>query len=454
MGQSLHDREMRRTAFVTGSEIPVQPFPSLALSFSAAVLRRWGIDTSSFDLSYHEGMFRDAEALGDPLGDDRVPVDWTFAAAEQNRADILLVAGHSSFTALKDSIQKWLDLLSPYLVEVLFEYGRRRSGDKEFFGFRDGISQPAIRGTTAGGDPVSRRLIAPGDPRSKEFARPGQRLIWPGNFLFGYAREVSSPLEPGPTAEPPAAWMRNGSYLVFRRLRQDVNAFESAVKRMEEHLRDLGEDIPQGWTASRMVGRWPDGTPLHASPVAPDETISSDPNRINNFKFLASMPPTKILNGDGRSRTVPAVPSDIVGVRMPRVAHIRQVNPRDGMSEIGQEKHPGKLMLRRGVSFGPEFTDDPDAQRGLLFLCYQTSIVEQFKFVQTSWSNSTQRPVGDGPDPIIGQNGTTENARSLRFIAPSGNSHNCSFDGRWVIPTGGEYFFSPGIAGLYELTQP
>ncbi|MDJ0893854.1 MAG: Dyp-type peroxidase [Alphaproteobacteria bacterium] len=453
MEQSLRDKEARRAALIAGMDVPAQPSPSLAIGFSANALRLWGHDTSAFDLSFHEGMFRDAEALGDRLGDDRVPVDWTFGTREQNRADVLLISGHSSRTTLEHAVRKWLDLLSPHLVDVLVEYGRRRPEDKEFFGFHDGISQPAIRGTNTGGEPLSRRVIAPEDPRSAEFARPGQRLVWPGSFIFGYAREVSSPLDPGPAAEPPAPWMRNGSYLVFRRLSQDVEAFQSAVAQLESRLTSLGEDVPEGWVASRLVGRWPDGTPLHASPETPDPAISGDLNRINNFKFKAASPETPIADGGGPSTSVPSVPPDPLGIQTPFMSHVRQVNPRDGKSEIGAERHPAKLMLRRGTPFGPEVAEEPEAERGLLFLSYQTSIVEQFKFVQSSWSNAKQRPAGGGLDPITGQDGTQENERKLRFFAPSRGQRTCPFNGRWVIPTGGEYFAVPGIAGLLELTR-
>ena len=309
-----------------------------------------------------------------------------------------------------------------------------------------------MRGKLLSGEPVSTRYIAANDPRSKEFAKPGQRLVWPGSFLFGYPREVSSALQPGPVALPPLPWMTNGSYLVFRRLAQDVSAFRAAVTRLEDHLRALGEAVPQDWVAARLVGRWPDGTPLHVSPTGPDQNVSGSPFRVNNFQFQAAQAATPLVNGSTPTTTLPPVPADIMGYNLPRMSHIRQVNPRDGRSEIGAEHHPSKLMLRRGITFGPEIEEEDAEQRGLLFLSYQTSIVEQFKFIQNSWANATARPVADGLDPIIGQDGTAQDRRWLRFFSPSRWQRTCPFDGRWVIATGGEYFFAPSLRGLRTLT--
>jgi len=451
MSDSLGKKDARREAAIRGLPRPAQNTVSLALAIGATALRSWGHDTRGFDLSFHEGMSKDAASLGDPVGDDFVPLEWTFAKGEEDRADLLLIAGHSDPAGLEQAVARWLKMLEPHWKPVLIESGRRRDGDKEFFGFQDGVSQPAMRGVTAEGEYLSRRTIAADDPRAELFAKPGQLLIWPGSFLFGYPSQTTLPTQAGATVTPPAPWMKNGSYLVFRRLLQNVTAFREAIATTEEFLRAQGEQLPEGWLAARLVGRWPDGTPLTASPDKADADISSNSLRVNNFRFFASLSPTPLAGTGEPPQSIPEVPPDPLGLVCPRVSHIRQVNPRDGISEIGQENHPGKLMLRRGIAFGPEEEEDPHAERGLLFLSYQTSIVNQFKFVQTNWANATQRPTGDGLDPIIGQDGKQDTKRRLRLFAPSGRQRQCPFNGRFVVATGGGYFVSPGIAGLKYL---
>jgi hypothetical protein len=453
MAISLRSKESRREFMISGKQIEGEQIPSLAISVAATAVRAWGIDTKGCDRSYKEGMRVDAASLGDVIGANAQPADWTFNSQEANRVDVLIVAGHETRQLLEQSVCAWLAKLLPAFTLVIIEYGRRRLGDKEFFGFHDGVSQPAVRGITPRGDYLSRRVIAADDPRATYYAKPGQVLVWPGSFLFGYPGQSPSVAQAGTIVQPPMPWMRNGSYLVFRRLLQDVVAFRNAVDGMELHLRQQGEEVPNGWVAARLVGRWPDGTPLTASPAGEDTNISENPNRINNFRFFASLGPTPLADSGEPPQMLPAVPADPLGLACPRASHIRQVNPRDGISEIGQENHPRKLMLRRGITFGPEVNDAPNADRGLLFLSYQTSIVEQFKFVQVNWANATQRPTGDGRDPIIGQDGTTETERNIQIFAPSGRQFRCPFNGRWVIATGGEYFFTPSISGLKHLLR-
>ncbi len=451
MADGLREKQNRREAAIKGLSPPEQGAVSLSLSFAATALRSWGYDTNKFDPSFRTGMRAEAGSLGDSIRCDSVPLDWIFNTEEDNQVDVLLIAGHSDREALEQAVARWQNQLEPHLSPVLTEYGRRRQDDKEFFGFKDGISQPAMRGVTPKGEYVSQRYIAAADSRANLYAKPGQLLIWPGAFLFGYPQQTPNPTRAGNPIPPPVQSMRNGSYLVFRRLRQDTHAFREAVRGMAQHLTQLGETVSEEWVAARLVGRWPDGTPLSASPTQANTSISGNPLRINNFRFLASFSPTPLANTENNPQILRKVPADPLGVSCPRASHIRQVNPRDGISEIGQENHPGKLMLRRGIAFGPEEKETPGAERGLLFLAYQTSIVEQFKFVQVNWANAAHRPTGDGIDPIIGQNGMTESLRSIQIFAPSGKQLRCPLHGRWVIATGGDYFITPGVSGLRHL---
>lgn len=448
MSASLEQKDVRRDAFARGSKPAMEGPPSLSISLAASALRAWGHDLGRFDPSFQMGMLADAEALGDPLGADRLPADWVFGRGEADRVDVLLVAGHSESRVLRSAVDAWLTALAPHLKVVLIEYGKRRPGDREFFGFADGVSQPALRGVTSRGDVVSRRTIADGDPRADRFAKPGQLLIWPGAFLFGHPQQTSSPTTPGIVAAAPAEWMDNGSYLVFRRLLQDAPAFRAAVSQLEQFLEDQGETVPEGWTAARMIGRWPDATPLSVSPSHADPDIGTSDMRNNNFLFAKGLAATPLA---GVQQPLPAAPGDPTGTACPFIAHIRKVNPRDGMSEIGTENNPRKLMLRRGIAFGPDEGDDAHAERGLLFLSYQTSITDQFHFVQVNWANSALQPGGHGRDPLIGQDGTAANERELEFFGPGGVQRLCRFDGRWVVATGGQYLVAPSMSGLRTL---
>jgi deferrochelatase/peroxidase EfeB len=98
----------------------------------------------------------------------------------------------------------------------------------EHFWFKDGISQPAIRGL-ASQDPTDffdARLLAPTDANFDRFAEPGRPLVWPGQFLIGYKRQdPTDDLRPRDAFRLRVEWQRNGSYLVYRRLQQKVHLF-------------------------------------------------------------------------------------------------------------------------------------------------------------------------------------------------------------------------------------
>ena len=77
----------------------------------------------------------------------------------------------------------------------------------EHFGFKDGVSQPAIRGLISD-DPADffdERLLSPADPNFDRFAEPGRPLVWPGQFLIGYKRQESvGPAEAETASASPA----------------------------------------------------------------------------------------------------------------------------------------------------------------------------------------------------------------------------------------------------------
>jgi hypothetical protein len=66
----------------------------------------------------------------------------------------------------------------------------------------------------------------------------------------------------------------NGSYVVYRKLQQDVAGFWQFMKR--EALRSTGSEDTDYmiWLASRCVGRWPSGAPLVLAPGADDPRAS------------------------------------------------------------------------------------------------------------------------------------------------------------------------------------
>ena len=129
---------------------------------------------------------------------------------------------------------------------------------------------------------------------------------------------------------------------------------------------------------------------------------------------------------------------------------------RDG-GEADTQPH---RILRRGIPFGTSLADtvpstDPTARppypddRGLLFLCYQSSISRQFEFIQNHWVNNPNFPRTDsGHDPVISQIDGTRT-----FTMPGGRVDHVALMQRFVTTTGGDYFFCPSITALGYLAS-
>ena len=232
-----------------------------------------------------------------------------------------------------------------------------------------------------------------------------------------------------------ASWMRNGSYMVFRRLEQKVPEFRRFVA---EQASRLGMD--RELLAARMVGRWKSGAPLELAPLRDDRRLGADERRRNDFEF----------SDDPDQR------------RCPYAAHIRKVYARDDtVSEAEVQRH---RIIRRGITFGPEVRSGETTtrhSRGLMFVCYQTSIERQFEFIQRNYANNPdfvggkERPGGGvvvpGYDPIIGQasgNGVREMDEPSPNYPAGSRRTTLTIPKQFVELTAAGYFFMPSITAL------
>jgi deferrochelatase/peroxidase EfeB len=92
---------------------------------------------------------------------------------------------------------------------------------------------------------------------------------------------------------------------------------------------------------------------------------------------------------------------------------------------------------------------DDGVDRGLLFMAYMTSIVDQFEFVTKNWvNNSDFKDPASGIDPILGQADNGGDRTRTFKVRLSGADQPLETQADWVIPTGGGYFFAPSIKAL------
>lgn len=436
---------------------------NLALSHAAIAKLAGTEQADNFgELSFRQGLAERSAYLGDPTDPTAPghPGNWV-VGGPKNEADVLVIIAADDAGDLAAMVDDVKEEAQRHRLALMFEQrGQTLPGGlrgHEHFGFRDGISQPGIRGkvSSAPGDFITPRYVDAGDPHAAIFAKPGQVLVWPGQFLLGELRQSTESMT---ASAPPGVnfpkWARRGSYLVFRRLLQDVPAFWEFVAEAAAAL-----DIPKVRVASMLVGRWPSGAPLMRVPAADDRALAGDEFANNHFVFddetrPSSLRPIPGYAGDGH----PAAHADLLGAVCPHFAHIRKVNPRDGGTDLGKPADGLlRMILRRGIPFGPPIAGvkKPSSklvtqERGLVFLCYGSAIEDQFEFLTRRWANSPVQPNLGGHDPVVGQEGREPRVRSVDFPTPAGPVR-LHLKREWVTVTGGGYFFAPPISAVAEV---
>jgi len=299
---------------------------------------------------------------------------------------------------------------------------------KEHFGFADGVSQPRIYDGMPGSGVAGKKVtnVGPWEPLAA------------GEFVMGYYDELGlknqqvqgegrlNPILPPAQDAATAAFDRltmNGSFLVYRKLEQDVVAFRTKCALVP------GLD-------EKLVGRKLDGTPLIKGKPVPKE---------NDFDFA----------------------DDPYGEQCPFASHVRRVNPRltlnaeldNGTALVDQHR-----IIRRGMAYGPfiepgaSLDSVSDEPRGLHFFCYNSRIDSQFEFIQKNWINNCDFMHMTSPilDPIVGCRGDQD---SGQFTLSSKQEPEFGLK-QYVHLKGGEYFFTPGrkalrlIAGLAQPLNP
>ena len=269
----------------------------------------------------------------------------------------------------------------------------------DHFGFQDGISQPGLAGQEG--------ILA-------------RDTVKPGEFLLGYPNDRGdlAPATPDP-------WMANGSFLVIRKISQNVAAFHRLLDGSADH------GLTAEKTAALLMGRYRDGTPLRPTdPAQPD-----DPSR-NDYDFAG----------------------DSDGVHCPFAAHTRRTNPREPF-----QNRPSPRILRRGMSYGPLYAQEPAADRGILFMAYNASIAEQFETIQRwiNGGNSSGVSSAQG-DPIVGVGPKTGDA-IFRCVVEEPATYGDGATQRVVrikIPERltqlcwGAYFFVPSKTALKLMCDP
>ena len=335
----------------------------------------------------------------------------------------------------------------------------------EHFGFRDGISQPVIRGTqrfARGASP--RDIMAPGEfllgYKSNQGYYPPTPTISRESDIGNHLGSVPTPGEsrfaafqdPRPQVRD---FGRNGSFLAIRQIEQHVDKFHEYAKHCADNLPGLLPDLIGGpvtwdWVEAKMMGRWHDGVPLIDRPVGPappDDAAKADTDEADQTDL-----PCKHAHRKDRLRTDTDLDfgvDDPQGLYCPFGAHIRRVNPRGSLAPgddsqlMITNRH---RLLRRGRSYQQQ------GEKGLLFIGLCADLERQFEFIQQSWLGATSfAGLTDEPDPIVA---VKPPGVSTRFTIPTSAGSLALTGGEsFVTVRGGGYFFLPSRSALMFLKK-
>lgn len=421
LGEAKHSQAWLRhlAPRVTAAAPELRPAAHrLNVALSPRGLAALGVPREVISQLPHEalmGMRARARILG-----DSAPLDWTLGAEDELHVLLMLYAkDRASRDELVAEHRRALQHAGARLLPVELSGPLGERGEREHFGFVDGISQPFLPGLHAR-------------------ARDGSAPVPAGELVLGYPNAYGR-LPHSPRWDS-FDLGKHGSYLVFRKLEQHVERFwgycterasalSAGADSSDPQVQALAERL-----AAKMMGRWKSGASLALAPDY-DDPAALAPERINAFGYAVD---------------------DADGLRCPISSHVRRANPRDarGGSVSGSLTVTARhRILRRGRTFGPALADEQaragkgDGQeRGLYFLCLQTSLARGFEFIQQSWlGNPGFGGLFQESDPIAGPGGCPftipEEPVRLRLPPPP----------PMVTMRGGGYFFLPSLPALERI---
>ncbi len=467
-----------KEGFITSAE---RQFENLDGPFCGFYLTRAGYTAlglsrkaPSFDLPFSRGMKKSMPDLwengGDVL-DKKICYVNDKGEAEDTHAMLLLASDKPDFSDLDDTLKignsdwckvlvqegllkkkpldpkyQWVDENGKVLDGNGNEVANKKTMAIEWFGFREGISQP---------------LFFPERQNLKTFFE-----------------EDLSPLSVVLVKDPGSInWFSTGSFLAILKLEQDVKGFNENVEIVRSSFSEtpgpligVAEekfDKERQLAEAYILGRFRDGTPVTLFNEAKNNQEKFPENRFNYSNHFVVK-----RERDGKLKAL----NDENAARCPFFSHIRKVNPRS--------EEENRLIVRRGMLYDDRYydPDEPGVHRGIkemiswkdwdkdnnlapsenigmLFMSFQSSLEEQFEYIFRNWSQSPEQlKRRTGVDMLAP--GADKNSPKNNWFVP--NIWNSKDDNdKTKLSTekisscvrfkGGEYFFAPSITALIQM---
>jgi deferrochelatase/peroxidase EfeB len=372
------------------------------------------------------------------------PIPMKHWEGQYDDIDAMILVAHQDKEALIDQAgnPKIGDVKLQQLIQAFFqdntflEYGHvmydkddpdpKKKKLVEHFGFQDGISNP---------------FFFESDRKKQEDKGITKHPLYYGGYSSAAPLELV--LVPDPNCQPKE--YAYGSYLVFAKLEQDVSGFHDSIKYLAARLQGEKKDEKINRAKALVIGRFPDGTPISLQKtgggIKESDTYKTG-RGVNNFGFDPTLSP----NSDFQHPC-------------PVQAHIRKANPRN-LPLVEERPASERRIVRRGITYGnrkKEPKDHPTEKdlptigdgNGLLFMCFQANIKEQFEWVLAQWVLYFEQS-----DAVISDKQKDLdlpcNCWPITWKSDLSPTTQYRF-GRHVVLKGGEYFFAPSIKFLQNI---
>jgi len=457
-----------------GDERPPPVTTNIAFTFDG--LRRLGLPQTSlqsFPPEFAMGM-RARRAI---LGDDgpSAPSHWDPVWLADKPVHIFIALNAATQGLIEERYAKIVSFLDTERRGVELLTGHRGDGgrsdlpyqdasaiaidgqftNKEHFGYSDGISNPYFKGAETHSSNViggGKRAFM-GDIEREE----GWEPLETGEFILGHEDEAFE------LPEAPIPWplSDNGTFLVYRKLHENVGSFD-------RYLDAVGSEYPDGKEAlaAKLSGRWRNGAPVttfRTEREADDFAKRWEAARAA-IQHAKTPPEREAAKTEFAALNVKYVAfdyrNDISGGGCPLGAHTRRMTPRSAL-EFGVDhafQRPDALsnrrrFIRRGLPYGDSQTRREDeGNHGIIFMAVGVDIERQFEFAQQQWANyGNDFRLGNDKDPLIGNHSADADDGSMTIQTDPSDPRPpffCSKLPRFVETRGGDYFFVPSLTAL------
>lgn len=459
------------------NQIP-RPDYTLNIAFTYQGLKEVGLPRASlntFPAEFTSGMKQRRDILGDdgPSYPDKWDPIWKENRETRDRGVHIFISISARDEKMLEERYNWLkDQVERYHECVKILDGHRGENDelldyqdtrpvmengrytaKEHFGYTDGIGDPVFEGS-----PKNQMNV---QGRGKQMADGSWQPLATGEFLLGHIDEARE----YPPAPSPVLLSRNGTYMAYRKLHQNVATFETYL---EEHSRKYpgGKEL----LAAKFVGRWRDnGAPLVKAPDTESKILFDSQ--------LAAARQRGDHDTCDRMLSHFTYDDDMSGAKCPFSAHIRRINPRASLQMCKGEKPgsmvsnkgafdtPGSLadrrrILRRGSTYGEvkDRTSDK-GNHGVIIMAINADIARQFEFVQQQWINyGNDFQAASDKEILLGNHNASDDrfsSKAVLQVEPDSDEapYFLTKIPRFVETRGGDYFFVPSMTALQMIAQ-